>query len=234
MKTRLYFIGLIVLFCGLSGLQNSVFGQGKETRNVSSFTGIHLMIHGDVYFTQGSPQELILESDKDDLEKVETEVDGNNLEIKLKDSYRNFKGKVIVHIKAPVIEEFLISGSGKFIAESAIITDELKIHISGSGDIQIGKLACGNLEGEISGSGNIEIAGNANNAEFNISGSGRLTTYDLVVLEETISVSGAGNCNINVKEKLNANVSGSGDISYKGRPVINSKSSGSGHIRHQE
>ena len=36
------------------------FSQGKEERDVSSFTGVSLGISGDFYLTQGSPHKVVI------------------------------------------------------------------------------------------------------------------------------------------------------------------------------
>ncbi len=51
-----------------------------------------------------------------------------------------------------------------------------------------------------------------------LSSAGDLNAYDLKVREADISVSSAGDADINVTEKITARASSAGDINYKGNP----------------
>lgn len=224
----------------------------RETRTVSSFNKISFGIAADLYLTQGNTQKLELEGNKDDLDKIETEVVGGQLKIHIKD-YHWFNwnmGTVSVYITAPEINEVSLGGSGKITGTNTIKSTDMRVSVSGSGKLQM-DLNCDNLkldvsgsgrmdlsvntgdiDEDISGSGSINLKGNAANADLEISGSGKLEAADLQVKAYTIHISGSGRGNISVSDAITANISGSGSILYKGNPdKVISKVSGSGKVR---
>jgi len=213
---------------------SSTNAQQREIRKVSGFTGIGLSISADIYLSQANDYKVEIEADADYLEKIETVIDGDILKIKNKDHF-NFEfhnKKVKIYISMPQINALNISGSGDIIAQTAIKTDNLKVKISGSGNVKIEILSVKNLGMAISGSGDIYLAGTdvAESASYSISGSGNIENQNLQCKKVEISVSGSGDVKVWAVDELNARVSGSGDVYYKGRPVIDAKTSGSGGI----
>jgi hypothetical protein len=67
-----------------------------------------------------------------------------------------------------------------------------------------------------------------------LSSAGDLKAYDLQTREADISVSSAGDADVNVSEKITARASSAGDINYKGDPKyvdVHSSSAGGIHRR---
>lgn len=206
----------------------------KQDREVDSFTEIELRISADVYVTQGKTQKLTIEASKDDLEEIETVVSDNELTIKT-ESWRRNLGTVNIYITMPVIEGFDISGSGKIMAQNDFSVNDIELEVSGSGDIEIGKITAKDVDSEISGSGSITIKdGNCSGLDGEISGSGKIYAFGLKANKVDCEISGSGKCEITAVERLEADITGSGKIYYKGKPVINSDISGSGKIKSAE
>ncbi len=215
---------------------NCTNAQKRETRNVSGFTGISLSVSADIYLSQASEYKVEMEGDADYLEKIETVVDGDILKIKTKDHF-NFdwnSKKLKIYISMPQVNSIAISGSGDILAQTAIKTNDLKIKISGSGNVKIENLSVKSLDLGISGSGDIYMLGTdvAESANYSISGSGDIDNQGLQCKKVEIHVSGSGDVKVWAVDELDAKISGSGDVYYKGRPIINSKSSGSGELHH--
>ena len=219
-------------------LINCTSAQQREVRNVKGFTGISLSVSADIYLSQANDYKVEIEADADYLEKIETVVDGNILKIKNKDhfSFDFHSKKVKIYISMPQVSSISISGSGDILAQTVIKTEDLKVKISGSGNVKIDNLSVKNLEMGISGSGDINLAGAdvAESASYSISGSGDIDNQNLQCKKVDIHVSGSGDVRVWVVDELNAKVSGSGDVYYKGRPVVNANTSGSGGIHHIE
>jgi hypothetical protein len=217
-----------------SFLINCTSAQQREVRKVSGFTGIGLSIAADIYISQAAEYKVEIEADADYLEKIETVVEGDILKIKNKDhfSFEFHSKKVKVYISMPQISSISISGSGDILAETAIKSDDLKIKISGSGNIKIENLSVRKLDLGISGSGDILLAGTdvAESASYSISGSGDIKNENLQCKKVEIHVSGSGDVRVWAVDELLAKVSGSGDVYYKGRPLVDAKTSGSGGI----
>jgi hypothetical protein len=236
MKKLSFLLKIAATIALLFSVVNCTSAQQRETRNVSGFTGIGLSISADIYLSQAADFKVELEGDKDYLEKIETVVEGDVLKIRIPNHFNfSFSDKKIkIYISMPQVNSLSISGSGDILAQTAIKTGDLKIKISGSGNVKIENLSVKNLELGISGSGDIVMAGTdvAESASYSISGSGDIDNQGLQCKKVDIHVSGSGDVKVWAVDELNAKVSGSGDVYYKGRPIIDSKTSGSGDLKH--
>jgi len=213
---------------------NCTSAQQREIRKVSGFTGISLSISADIFLSQATDFKVEIEAEQDYLKEIETVVDGDILKIKT-DSHFNFDirdKKVKIYISMPAIKSVSISGSGDILAQTAIKAEDLKVKISGSGNVKVENLSVKNLDMGISGTGDITLAGTvvAESASYSISGSGDINNENLQCKKVEIHVSGSGNVRVWAVDELNAKVSGSGDVYYKGRPIVDANTSGSGGI----
>ncbi len=228
------FIGLSVSSCG-KGKIFGIKGKGSnvtQTRNVSGFNEIHLSIDADVYYVQDSFYSVEISAQPNVLSELETDVEGNELEIEF-DKRVFSHSKITITIHAPNIQELNISGSGKIEAQGAINASNMKLKISGSGDLILSSLTGSYLDANISGSGNITVSGGTlDNEDLKISGSGDINVVNLVAKNATANISGSGNISVQATEHLDASISGSGDIKYLGNPLINVNISGSGKVIH--
>src|SRR5258708_22118798 len=135
MKRHLTFLLLLV-----SGF---TFAQTKETRNVGSFTKIAFRVPGKLILKQGSPQSVVLEGDKEILEKIDTDVDGNKLSIGRESKFRfmdwnwSDKDKITVYVTVTNLEALNVSGSGDVAGSGKFSTNDLELKVSGSGSLDI-------------------------------------------------------------------------------------------------
>ncbi|MFO8235454.1 MAG: head GIN domain-containing protein [Bacteroidales bacterium] len=221
-----FFMAMMLLFTG-------THMTAQKTRNVSDFSKISIAISADVYLSQGDKESLCLEGDQDILEKIETVVSGNTLQIKYKSSFfMPRKKNITVHLTAKDIDELNIAGSAELKAKTKISAPEINFNISGSGKIEIDELETNNIEASISGSGDIILKGSKKlkNIDLSISGSGKYIAPNLQTENIHASISGSGKCEVYASKKLTASVSGSGKAYYNGNPVVNAKISGSGNV----
>jgi hypothetical protein len=223
--------GMLKLLSSISLLLVTLiaFGQDKEERDVSSFSGIALAISGDLYLTQGSPQKVVIQADQN-LDKIETQVRDGILKIRTDSWTARVKG-VKIWITAPAVEALHVSGSGNILAETSIQADELELRVSGSGKIKVPELKGDEVDAAISGSGDILLGGSADEIEIRISGSGDVYAEEFQVNECGIKISGSGDCRIDATGELEAAISGSGSITYYRNPQIDARVSGSGKVR---
>ncbi len=179
---------------------------------------------------------MILEGESNLLEHIKTEVKDGKLVIKvakgvnLQPSSWNKDGGIFITVPVESINEVTLSGSGDTVWEKTIETRNFSTNLSGSGDITLA-LNAEEVSAAMSGSGDINLSGKTINFEVKISGSGDIKAYDLIADNVKASISGSADISVTANEMLTARVSGSGDIRYKGDPKkIVAKSSGSGDI----
>jgi len=241
MKTSLTRIGVLVGISILIVTTNAfAFGFSdvkKETRNVENFNEIALALPANLYLTQGSKTEVIIEADEDILEKIETEVRGSALTIGFEKWY-NYRGtgKINVYITVQDIRKLVLSGSGDIIAKSPIKSEQMGFIILGSGEIIIDDLYAHEVTAVISGSGDIRISGNTKAKEINttLTGSGSLEAGNLEFKNADLVITGSGSIRAIVTGKLEANITGSGKIYYKGKPLVDANITGSGKIKSED
>ena len=219
--------GFLVLFSGFCA--SVVYAQ--ETRDLNPFTGIGIGIHADVYYTMGNSHEIKIEGDPQDMEDLITKVENGMLHLKYED-WRISRSKLTIYITSKELDKVSLSGSGKFIADQKINSEEMSLSVSGSGDLNFSNLFVEELDVKISGSGNAIIEkGTAEEADLKISGSGKFLAEGFEVSEFSAAISGSGSCKITVTGELESRISGSGSIYYHGNPQINSSISGSGKVK---
>jgi len=63
-----------------------------------------------------------------------------------------------------------------------------------------------------------------------LTGVGTVKAFDLEVGTCNITITGVGDCEVNVQNELNVDITGVGDVYYKGNPIKNSSVSGVGRI----
>lgn len=202
-----------------------------ENRQIDNFSEISVGGSFDVYLKQGSKAELKVEAQNVKLEDIVTEVSGDKLTIRLRDKLWNTSGRSgKIWVTYTNLKKINSSGSSDIEAEGKIKGEELRITLSGSGNVEA-TVELNNLELSISGSADAKISGKTQNQDITISGSGELKAVDLESAQAKITISGSGDATVYVKEEIEARVSGSGKVKFKGNPTKQiTKSSGSGSV----
>jgi hypothetical protein len=212
MKKQLV-LGLIALF-----LVTMAFGQTRETRNVGSFTKISFRFPGKLYLRQGGPQKVELEGKADVLKKVELDVEGSKLIIGREEKWNSWwedhdDVSLIVYITVPNIDAISVGGSGDVIAETKITANSLDLAVSGSGSLTLDADVTGDVEANVSGSGDIELKGKCKNFDSDISGSGEVEMNMAIAGTADFSISGSGKAKASgSSDEVKATISGSGKV----------------------
>ncbi len=139
--------------------------------------------------------------------------------------------KIKVYVTTDKIEEVFLSGSGNVTSDAPFSgSDQLKLGISGSGDIRL-NVNAPYIESHISGSGNIDLSGETKDSKVTITGNGDYKATDLQCENAEVHITGSGNVNVFASVKLEVHITGSGDVYYKGTPSIQQHITGSGTIK---
>jgi hypothetical protein len=229
------FSALTLAALGFTACDDDVIrGRGdtvSEFRVVSTFDAVEVNGDFEVYLTQGPGQEVRLEGQENVLDAITTRIDGRELEIKFRPFVNVRSHKPIrVYITNPTLTSVDLSGSSRAEGQTPWMVDNLHLKVSGSGSLALQMQEANQVESRISGSGSMNLSGDAEDFESEISGSGNVRAFDLVTQRADARISGSGNCELTVTQSLNARISGSGDIRYKGDPTVNVSVSGSGKV----
>ncbi len=208
----------------------AIYGQ-KDKREISDFSEIGYSLPGTLEIVQSDKVSLVLEGDKEDLERIITKVEGNELKIYTKNN-SNGLGDVKAYVSVVKLSGISVAGSGDVIVKSKLQTDELDLELSGSGSIQCEDLMAKELEVDLAGSGDIFLGGVAENeVEINIAGSGDVKAENLKTKKAEVNIAGSGSVKIWATDVLESNIVGSGDVYYKGNPLIDAETKGSGSTK---
>jgi len=151
----------VSLFLTVVGLTTMIaFGQKKETRQVSGFTGINASSVFDITVRKGSAESLIIEADDAVMPLVRSEVRNGVLHLYL-DNERNAKN--IKTLKATVVmrnlEEVSLSGVSKLKSNDLFTPIMFKGDCSGVSSMTI-HVNTGQLSLEASGASKIQMKAN--------------------------------------------------------------------------
>lgn len=234
MKTiKLFIFSLLTLLIGATGcIHDTIEGNGvraTEGRTALNFDKVKSSGAFDVHITKGNDYELIVSAEENIMPAIETSVSNGILNLDIRNN-TNIRSDlpIEIFITTPELEGVKLSGSGK-ITTDYFECQQMDINLSGSGTIST---ACDadKVNVAISGSGSVEISGKANKTELNISGSGNIEASYLNSEACYSKISGSGDVWISVDKYLRASISGSGNVFYYGQPELNKNISGSGKV----
>ena len=85
------------------------------------------------------------------------------------------------------------------------------------------------------GTGNVEITDFISQDELSVRlvGTGNFLGFPLAVKNCSIDISGSGNCEVTVENRLDVNIDGSGRVYYQGSPIVHEDISGTGSVTHR-
>lgn len=201
-----------------------------ENRDVSGFKIIHIGGSFNVELVPGNSEGVLLEADDNILPLILTKVSHETLSLELKGSVNNYKTlKATINYKD--MEKIRASGSVQIKQTEKSKHGTLFMELSGSSKIKM-NIEAKVLAMESSGASEMELKGEAETFNLDVSGAGEVKALKLETKESKVEISGAGNAELFVKEKLDVSISGAGSVKYKGNPaVVNQDVSGAGSVK---
>lgn len=223
--TSIFFMNSCSMFCEK--------GNGElitETRKLAEFDEIEIDGQATVFLQQGTKPSLAIKIDSNLVDYIKTDVSGMKLKIK-EDKCIEELTEFEIYITTANLTRLLVDGAVEVKGENTIKSEKLFIKTISSGEINL-NLDVDDLEAVTKGSGEVKLAGRAEQFDIELGGAGSLDAFRLQVKEADAEVEGAGTCKINVSEKFYGDVSGSGKLYYKGNPKkVKTDVSGSGTIQ---
>ncbi|WP_246277532.1 head GIN domain-containing protein [Winogradskyella ursingii] len=212
-----------------------VKGDGNITTMIKiteDYQGLRASGPMHIKLVSGSEGEITIKGDSNLMEYLITEVQNNILVVKTEDGYNlGPTDKIFVTVPYETINSITLAGSGDITSKEIITSNDFKISLSGSGDIEL-NIESSTIDSSIAGSGNIELNGATNQLHTKVTGSGNFNGNGLKTSDVDASISGSGNINVTCIGQLKARVTGSGNITYKGNPQsTDTKVTGSGNIK---
>lgn len=200
---------LVVLAgCSWTGVAGS--GNAKtETRTVPAFSAVSVAGSIDADIAIGPESRVEITGDDNILPLIDTDVQGDRLEIGSRKSFRT-RVHLVAKITVPRLTGIGLTGSGDITAHG-IQTDRLGVTLSGSGTIR--------------------ADGTAHEARVELAGSGTVALDQLAAERASVSVSGSGDVAVAASKALDVSITGSGDVTYSGDPELKKQITGSGSVK---
>jgi hypothetical protein len=230
----------ILITIAVLGISCTVDGQSRKTvhgnhnvtrseRDAGSFSGIKVSSGVDVYLRQGDTETITVEADENLHEYIITEVKGGILHVYTEANIRDAE-KERVYVIMKEINSVETSSAGDVVGESPVRSERLELSASSAGDIKL-EVYAKETKIDISSSGDMTLTGETDKLKADLSSAGDLNAYNLKAKEADVSVSSAGDADINVSERITARATSAGDIRYMGDPkYVDAHTSSAGGI----
>jgi hypothetical protein len=218
--------------CLMDPWNETIYGEGpvtRESRDIEGFTGIRVSSGIDVIIKQGSGETVLVETDENLHEVIETEWRNDMLHVFSEVNIKRAKSKkVFVTIRE--LNRIKITSAGDVIGEGKFTCKELEIDISSAGDLNL-EVDASKIDISLSSSGDAKLTGRTGILVANLSSAGDLNAFGLESAVCRVTASSAGNARVWVTEEIDASASSAGDIYYRGDPQTrNVRSSSAGGI----
>jgi len=230
-------LSIISLFFIFLGFQSCMITTGKtgngnvtlENRPVSEFSAIKSSAGISVLISQGNKNEIVVETDENLQEYIETTVENHVLKIYPSTSIRRSKA-LKVHVTFQNIENLSASSASSIRSVSEFKSRNLSVKTS-SGAKMILDVLSENLDVSASSGSNITISGQALNLNAQSSSGSAIKAKNLQTSHCIAKASSGSDIYVNVKDELEASASSGADIRFSGNPRVSTKESSGGSIK---
>ena len=236
---------LVAVSCSLArggGIGGGVPGSGhvqSETRDIAAFSAIRAEFPAaDIIVQQGDKETIQIEAEDNLISQISTTVSSGRLTIANNEPDWNARVNPSKPVKITVTVEDLSEIDFAAPVGTLQIDDfqapALKLILSGGAQIIVNGIQVNMLDSVLSGAGDIQVNGTADEIKLVLSGLGNFNAADLKSNKATIELSGMGDATVRVESDLSATVSGAGSVNYFGNPHVEKNVSGAGSVKSTE
>lgn len=205
-----------------------------RTQSVSSFTRLHLSVHGPVELRQGHEEKVVIETDDNLLDTVSVTNAGHTLFVTtenklLRPAYSQLR--VVVHLRQ--LQHLNIANYGAVVCPEPLrATEPLDVHIQSMGDTEL-LLQADVLNLHCACAGRVRVAGTAGQVAINNKSQGELDCHDLAAQHLKLVNAGVGNVRVRAEQTIRIQHRGVGFVHYAGPGrLLDVGQYGAGEIRH--
>lgn len=194
-----------------TGDSGGIRGSGKpqsETRKLESYHQIQVDLPVNLNVAVGSEGDAQIETDDNLLPHITTTVSDGKLRIASDTNIQNMHN-LKIDLKTSKLDELSVNGAGK---------------------VSMDGFSGGNLKLSSDGAATIIASGSVDKLDATLNGAGTISAANLAAKQGSVSITGAGNADVNASESLDAAITGAGIIKYKGDPKLNQRVTGVGTI----
>lgn len=200
--------------------ESSLLHSDRKTvvRKLSSFENISASSAIAIKIVEGNNSgEITITANEDILDKIETVVKNNTLEIGIKSNKKiklKNNGKIEVTIPLKKLRNLKLSGASSLEADKTINVEDFKMDISGASKATLNLIA-NNINVDLSGASKVELSGNVQNLNLDLSGASKFSGSSLKASLVKFEISGASSSKVWAVNNLKGSASGASSLSYK-------------------
>lgn len=210
-----FLTSIIATSCMLSG--PSINGNGnivEENRKTGEFDKIKVSRGMNVYITQGDETKVVVKTDENLLDVIETIVEDQTLIIRATENIRTATVKK-VYVTTQNVHLIRSSSGSNVYSETVLKSGNLDVSSSSGSNMKL-MVSVGDLSASSTSGSNIRIEGKADSFEGDASSGSNIKAKELKARECDVKVSSGANIWISVKKNLKAHASSGGNIFYEG------------------
>ncbi len=227
-------LGYALIVLALTGLLSScgerIEGNGnvvEVSHELDAFDEVEISGVFQVELIKGGSSIEVI-TDENLHEHISIEVEDGELSIDTENKFLEAE-KLLLRIHYKDLKEIEVSGAIEISADETINEKSFELEVSGACDgaldVNVDELII-----EISGGGELELTGKADEVHIKISGAGEIEASELNAKRADIDITGAGDIEIAVSDRLKVHVAGAGDVKYVGDPEIEQSITGAGSV----
>jgi len=205
-----------------------------RTQSVSSFTRLHLSVHGTVELRQSSEEKVVIETDDNLLEHVSVTNAGRTLYVTTEDKLRRpAYSQLHVTVYVRQLQHLDIASEGHVICSTPLLAVEpLEIKIQSIGNTQL-RLQADKLTLHCACQGQVNIAGTAGPVKITNLSEGDLDCGELAAQHLKLRNLGEGNIWLRAEQTIAIQHLGAGFVHYAGPGrLLDVRHYGEGEIKH--
>jgi len=218
MKTKIIFTVAALLLIAA----NCVSAQGLERKNIESFQEININGTGDIYLSNSDDASISAKSDEFKL--MNYSVKDGVLEL-------NTGAVKAVYIHLPALSRIQTNGAADVYSSDTLKGEQLNILSNGTGNLNL-LTNYSAISANINGATNVRLTGKTDQLVAIITGTASLKAYKLKADNSVITITGAGDAQVDASNKLSGSISGTGTLYHQGDPKeLEVEVSGAGEIK---
>ena len=217
MRTIYFTFPLLVAFL-ISTCALESQSQSRQERPVESdFNEISVSSGVDLIVKQGSPAEIIVEADSDDIDDVKTEIKGGKLNVYFDGSVFSWfqSSSAKVYVTTEEIKKLSASSGADLKSVGEIEGESLEISSSGGADVEV-SVKADNVILNSSGGADLMAEGETDYLEAHSSGGADIKARQLIAKRVKVSSSGGADVEVYASDEIEASASGGADVDYYG------------------
>lgn len=189
----------------------------------------------EIVMVDGTTQAIRVNAKQDLIDDLEdkSSVSGKIWKVRLKNNCIKHREDITFTITVPGLKKLKVDGSTRVESDGKLtnLNSALEFDFDGDSDVRLDEVNLSKLTVNADGEIDLSINGFAETANYNLDGSGIISSHNLQTAFTSLTMDGDLVAEIWVTEKLNANLDGSATVCLKGNPAVVSNIDGSGKIK---